>query len=136
MIAYRRVVDAVTTHYLRLPEAAQGQPSGQELCTLADGRTVVALFDGHALPIEQPAAISASIETLKLTDALRAEIKAASPHVRLINQRVQSAIAERYSTADEIKLIRTSPSPEALAYSAYVEECRAWGRIEKAKLGL
>lgn len=136
MIAYRRVVDSITTHSLRLPDATQGQQAGQELCTLADGRTVVALFDGHTLPAPQPAAIAGSIEPLTLTDALRAEIKATSPQVRLINQRVQLAIAERYSMADEIKLIRTSPSPEALAYNAYAEECRAWGRAEKAKLGL
>ena len=77
-----------------------------------------------------------SIEPLGLTDALREEIKAASPHVRLINQRVQAAIAERYSITDEIKLIRTAPSPEMEAYNAYAEECRAWGRAERAKLGL
>lgn len=136
MIAYRRVVDSITTHSLRLPDAAQGQQAGQELCTLADGRTVVALFDGHTLPTDQPAAIAASIETLTLTDTLRSEIKAVSPQVRLINQRVQMAIADRYSMADEIKLIRTSPSAEAVAYNAYAEECRAWGRAEKAKLGL
>lgn len=136
MIAYRRVSDAITTHYLRLPNAPQGQQAGQELCTLADGRTVVALFDGHVLPTDQPAAIADSIEGLTLTDALRAEIKAASPAVQLINTRVQAAIAERYSMADEIKLLRTAPSPEALAYNAYAEECRAWGRTEKAKLGL
>ena len=136
MIAYRRVSDAITTHYLRLPNAPQGQQAGQELCTLADGRTVVALFDGHILPTDQPAAIADSIEGLTLTDALRAEIKAASPAAQLINTRVQAAIAERYSMADEIKLLRTAPSPEALAYNAYAEECRAWGRTEKAKLGL
>lgn len=136
MIAYRRVVDSITTHSLRLPDAAQGQQAGQELCTLADGRTVVALFDGHTLPADQPAAIAASIETLTLTDTLRSEIKAVSPQVRVINQRVQMAIADRYSMADEIKLIRTSPSAEAVAYNAYAEECRAWGRAEKAKLGL
>jgi hypothetical protein len=136
LIAYRRVSDAITTHYLRLPNAPQGQQAGQELCTLADGRTVVALFDGHVLPTDQPAAIAKSIEGLTLNDALRAEIKAASPAVQLINTRVQAAIAERYSMADEIKLLRTAPSPEALAYNAYAEECRAWGRTEKAKLGL
>ncbi len=136
LIAYRKHIDATYTRELRLPEAPQGQPAGQELCTLADGRTVVALFDGHALPAEQHADISASIEPLTLTDTLRSEIKATSPHVRLINQRVQDAIAQRYSLADEIKLLRTAPSDEMLAYNAYAEECRAWGRAEKAKLGL
>ena len=84
LIAYRRVSDAVTTHYLKLPDAPQGQQAGQELATLPDGRTVVALFDGYTLPDEQPSAIDASIEALTLTPALREQIKASSPHVQLI----------------------------------------------------
>lgn len=135
MFAYRKVIDAVTTHTLRLPEGEQGQPTGQEIATLADGRTVVAVFGG-TLPEEQPAAIEASVEELTLTPELREAIKQASPHVRLINTRVQDAIAQRYSIADEIKLIRTAPSDEMTAYNDYAEECRAWGRAEKAKLGL
>lgn len=137
LIAYRKHIDAIYTHELRLPEGTDGQPAGQELCTLADGRTVVVLFDGYTLPAEQHATIASTIEVLTLTDALRAEIKAASPHVRLINQRVREAIASRYSLTDEIKLLRTAaPSAEMDAYNAWVEECRAWGRAEKAKLGL
>lgn len=138
LIAYRRVIDAVTTHSLRLPDAPAGQPSGQEIATLPDGRTIVVIFDGHTLPADQPAAIAASIETLPspLPEDLRSAIKAASPHVRLINTRVQAAIAERYSIPDEIKLLRTAPSAETAAYNDYAEDCRAWGRAEKAKLGL
>lgn len=138
MIVYRKVIDTVTTHTLRLPDAPMGQQAGQELATLPDGRTVVVLFDGHTLPANQPAAIAASIESLPqpLPADLQDAIKAASPHVRLINTRVQEAIAQRYSTFDEIKLLRTAPSPEMDAYNAYAEECRAWGRGEKAKLGL
>ena len=136
LIAYRKHIDAIYTHELRLPEGTDGQPAGQELCTLADGRTVVVLFDGYTLPAEQHATIASTIEVLTLTDALRAEIKAASPHVRLINQRVREAIASRYSLADELKLIRTAPRAEMDAYHAWVEKCRAWGRAEKAKLGL
>ena len=138
LIAYCKVIDTVTTHTLRLPDAPMGQQAGQELATLPDGRTVVVLFDGHALPVNQPAAIAASVETLPapLPDDLRDAIKAASPHVRLINTRVQAAICHRYTQADEIKLLRTAPSPEMDAYNAYAEECRAWGRAEKAKLGL
>jgi len=128
----------VTTHSLKLPDAPQGQQAGQELCTLADGRTVVALFDGFTLPTEQPTAIAASIEALAnpLPADLRDAIKLASPQVRLINSRVEAAIAERYSTSDEIKMLRIAPSPESAAYNAYVEDCRTWGRDEKAKLGL
>ena len=58
------------------------------------------------------------------------------PHVRLIRQRVHAAIRERYSLEDELELLRTAPSAEAVAWNAYVEDCRAWGRAERAKLGL
>lgn len=138
MIAYHLVIDAVTTHSLRLPDAPAGQQPAQEIATLPDGRTIVVIFDGHTLPDDQPAAIAASIETLPtpLPDDLREAIKAASPHVRLINARVQAAIADRYSIQDEIKLLRTAPSAEMDAYNDYAEDCRAWGRAEKAKLGL
>lgn len=136
LFAYRKHIDAIHTRELRLPDAHQGQQSGLELCTLADGRTVVALFDGFTLPAQQHADIVASIEPLALTDALREEISRLSPHIRLIDQRVRDTIADRYSITDEIKLIRTAPSPEMEAYNAYAEECRAWGRAEKAKLGL
>lgn len=138
LIAYRKLIDSVTTHTLHLPDALQGEQAAQEIATLVDGRTVVALFAGYVLPQTQPAAIAASIEVLPspLPADLREAIRAASPHVRLINQRVQEAIAQRYSMADEIKLIRTAPSPEMETYNAYAEECRAGGRSEKAKLGV
>lgn len=105
---------------------------------MPDGRTVVALFAGHTLPTQQPAEIKNSIEVLPspLPADLRDAIRAASPHVRLINQRVQDSIADRYSLADEIKLLRTAPSPEMTAYNTYAEECRTWGRAEKTKLGV
>ena len=119
-----------------MPEdPATRQRLGTELATI-DGVTYVALPDGATLPGEQPQEIAANVAPVTLTDAQRDAIKAASPHVRLINERVREAIAERYSFADEIKLLRTAPSPECIAYNAYAEECRAWGRAEKAKLGL
>ncbi len=138
MIAYRKVIDSVTTHTLRMPEAPQGEQSGQELATLADGRTVVVLFGAHTPPENQPAAIAASIEVLTspLPADLRDAIREASPHVRLIDQRVVEQIRARYSMDDEIKLLRIAPSEETAAWNAYVEDCRAWGRAEKAKLGL
>ena len=52
-----------------------------------------------------------------------------------INRRVVELIRTRYSLEDEIGLLRTGPSDEAAAYDAWVEECRAWGRGEKEKLG-
>ena len=64
LIAFRRVVTPIYTHTLRLPDTLQGQQAGQELATLPDGRTVVALFEGFTLPANQPAEIAASIEVL------------------------------------------------------------------------
>lgn len=139
LYAYVKKIDSITTHTLRLPHAPGGhEPQGQELATLPDGRTVVALFAGAALPTEQPAEIAASIEALPspLPSDLREAIKAASPQVRLINERVVAQIRARYSQDDEIGLLRRAPSAETSAWSAWVEDCRAWGRGEKAKLGL
>ena len=126
------------TWELRLPEAAPGQRQGQEIATLADGRTVVSLPDGATLPADQPAQIAASIQTLPspLPTELRDEIRAASPQVAYINQRVVQRIRERYSVDDEIKLLRIAPSPETAAWNAYVEDCRQWGREQRAVLGL
>lgn len=60
---------------------------------------------------------------------------------RLIDEQVVGYIRAKYSLEDEIKFLRIelfskAPDPEASAYNAYVEECRAWGRGEKHRLGL
>ena len=149
LFAYRKHIDAIHTRELRLPDAHQGQQSGLELCTLADGRAVVAMFDGFTLPAEQHVEIAPSIEPLTLTNALREEIKAASPHVRLIGQRMQEQIRSKYSTEDEMYFARigvgsalgvyvfeTGEAEALAAYGAHVEAVRQWGRAERAKLGL
>ena len=135
LISYRKHIDALVTRELRLPEGDDHQRLGQEIATLG-AATYVSLPDGVTLPTDQPAEIAASIATVTLTDALRAEIKAASPQVRLINATVAEKIAEAYSLADEIKLLRTAPSAEFEAYNAHAEACRDWGREQKAALGL
>jgi len=33
-------------------------------------------------------------------------------------------------------MLRIGPSPETEAYNDWAEECRAWGRAERVKLGL
>ncbi len=122
---------------MHLPEGDDHHQIGVELATLPGGVTYMCLPDGVTLPIDQPEEIAASIiNPAILAPELVAELKMASPHIRLINQRVADAIAERYTTADEIKLLRTAPSTEFNTYNAFVEDCRAWGRVEKAKLGL
>jgi hypothetical protein len=95
------------------------------------------LPDGATLPAGQPAEIAASITVgVTLTSAQAAAIRAASPHVRLVNHGVRDKIAERYSTSDEIKMLRLSPSAESAAYNAYVETCRQWGQAQRRALGL
>lgn len=56
--------------------------------------------------------------------------------INQINAEVVGMIRMRYSVDDEIKMLRLAPSDESSAYNDYVEECRAWGRGEKAGLGL
>ena len=151
LIAYRKVINAVTTHTLRLPDAPQGQQAAQELATLPDGRTVVALFDGFILPTDQPAEISASIEVLPtpLPDLVREQIKAASPQVKLITQNMIDQIRASYSIDDEMYFARIgvgaangmyAPTPDEMqamtVFGEFVEAARQWGRAERAKLGL
>lgn len=137
IVSYRKYVDKLVTRTLRLPDdATTHSPVGIELATLPNGVTYVSLPDGVVLPADQPAEIAASIQVVTLTPALRLAIKAASPHVQLIRQRVRDRIAEQYALSDEIMLLRTAPSPEHAAYNDYAESCRQWGRDERTKLGL
>jgi hypothetical protein len=117
----------------------------------ADGRTVVTIFDGHTLPTQQPSAIAASVEALPspLPDALRAEIRAASPHARLIAQRLVDRIRSKYTTDDETYFARigvgqalgtytmTPGEVQVIAqYQATAEAARAWAKAERDKLGI
>ncbi len=106
-----------------------------ELCTI-DGVTYVSVPDGAELPVDQPASIAESIEVVVITNELCELIKSQSTHVQLINDRVKSKIAERYSLSDELKEIRNSSSPSFAVYADYVEDCRQWGSEQKAALGL
>jgi len=131
---YQKIVDDYTTHCLVEPDynLLETEDRITELCTI-DGVTYVSVPDSITLPA-QPEQIT--VEEVVLTDELKAAIKAASPHVQLINDRVVSKIREVYSLNDEIKMIRLSPSAESTAYNEYVEACREWGRVAKANLGL
>jgi hypothetical protein len=130
--SYQKSVDAFTTHRLNEPRDANGASVAIELCEI-DGVTYVSVPSESVLP-EQPAEIT--VVAVALTDALRDQIKAASPHVSLINQRVVEQIREKYSADDEIKILSLPLSAESAEYNAYVRSCREWGAAEKAKLGL
>ena len=129
--AYKKYVDEIRTVGMLLPENGM-ERQGQELATI-DGITYVFVPDAAILPPQPP---EITVAPVTLTDVLREQIKAASPHVWLINERVVEMIRQRYSVDDEIKMLRIAPSDETTAYNAYVEECRAWGRDQKAALGL
>jgi hypothetical protein len=116
-----------------------------ELCTL-EGTTYVAVPDGVTLP-EQPPEIA--VTTPVLTPELKAQIKATSPHVALTYERTQALIRAKYSVDDEAYFARIGvgvavgaytfepgEQDELLAFGAFVESARAWGRGERAKLGV
>lgn len=105
-----------------------------ELCTL-DGETYIHVAGELPTLAEQ-----ISVEPVTLTDALKQQIKDASPHVKLIRARVVDKIREKYTLNDELKIMSlyfiNPEDPLIQECSDYKESCRAWGRIEKAKIGL
>ena len=131
IVVYQKIITAITTTQLVLPYDGM-QPLGQEIATVGND-TYVTLFDGAVLPT-QPIGINPV--TVTLTDELKAAIQTASPHVALINCRVVEHIRVEYTMDDELKLLRLGPSVAFTTYNTFVEECRTWGRAEKAKLGL
>lgn len=148
IVSYKKYTDKVISRMLELPEDNKGQPVGIELATLG-GVTYVSMPANATLPTTQPSEIKASVRAVTLTAALATEIKAASPHVKLINERVVERIRRDYTPEDELKFARISVadlSPSATvsaadkkasaAYQVAVEAARAWGKAEKAKLGL
>ena len=150
IVAYRKFIDAQRTVELRLPEGPMHARIGTELCTLSDGLTYVALPEGETLPADQPAEIVDSIiNPVTMTDDVRYQILGASPHCRLIAERVIERIRERYPLDEELFLNRIAtgvlaglyqyqPGEEAevLALGAWAEDCRQWGRQQRAALGL
>jgi hypothetical protein len=110
--------------------------------------TYVAIPDDIVLP-EQPQQIAASMQVVIMNDALKAEIKAASPHVALIAQRMIDYIRARYTIDDEMYFARIgigavngmyAPTSDEMTQMAvfgeFVEAAREWGRAQRAALGL
>ncbi len=130
--SYQKHIDSLRTVEIALPAGDNHQRIGTELATI-DGVTYVHVPDAASLP-DQPVEID--VAPAALTNGLKDAIKAASPHISLINSRIVEMIRLRYSMEDEIKLLRLAPSDETTAWNDYAEECRAWGREQKAALGL
>jgi len=131
---YKKIQDEFTTHTLKEPDYQEGDPRITELCAIGDV-TYVHVPEDLVLP-EQSDEIDATLEAVTLTDELKAEIKALSPHVRLINARVVEKIREKYSQDDELKAAHTAGSPFTIDFLAYRDQCIAWGNAEKAKIEL
>ena len=130
---------------MALPYEMDSENQCTELCTL-EGVTYVSVPDSVTLP-DQPAELTITEATI--TPELRDAIKAESPHCRLITERMEMRISSKYSLSDEQYFARIGvgaalgaytfapgEQDELLAFGAYVEAARQWGRDERAKLGL
>lgn len=147
--SYKKFITREVTRVLNTFNAADlDGPAITELATI-DGVTYVSVPDGASLSADQPADIADSIQLVELTDALREAIKAASPHIRLINQRFIDRLRERYSINDEqyftrigvgkslgIYEFKPGEQEQLLAFGVYAEECRAWAKEQRAAFGL
>lgn len=145
IVRYRKVYDQYTVHQMLLPEATS-ESSCTELATLPDGYTYVAVPEPLTIPEQTP---EIQVEVVALTSELRQVLKAASTHCELIASRVEQKIREKYSLNDEqyfsriasgaaLNLYSFEPGEQEalIAFGSYVENCRQWGRQERAKLGL
>ena len=143
--AYTKVSTPYTIIQMALPYEMDSENQCTELCTL-EGVTYVSVPDSVTLP-DQPAELTITEATI--TPELRDAIKAASPHCALIAERMEARIRSKYSLSDEAYFARIGvgaalgaytfdpgEQDELLAFGAYVEACRQWGRDERAKLGL
>lgn len=111
-----------------------------------DGWHYVFVPDGVTLP-EQHADIQ--WQAVTLTDALKEQIKSASRPCHLIAEAMQQRIRSVYSVEDEAYFARIGvgvalgayqfqPGEQdaLLAFGAFVESVRQWGRLEREKIGL
>ncbi len=143
--AYTKVSTPYTIIQMALPYEMDSENQCTELCTL-EGVTYVSVPDSVTLP-DQPAELTITEATI--TPELRDAIKAESPHCRLITERMEMRISSKYSLSDEQYFARIGvgaalgaytfapgEQDELLAFGAYVEAARQWGRDERAKLGL
>lgn len=140
--SYTKYIDSLISRTLVVPDGAT------ELAVIGDV-TYVSIPDTATLPTVQPDEISASIQTVTLTPALVEAIKAASPHVKLISDRMIEQIRAAYTIDDEMYFARIgvgaanglyTPTADELsalsAFGTFVEGVRQWGRDQRALLGL
>ena len=133
---YMKIITEYTTYTLLEPDYQDDDTRCTELCTIGDDTYIHVPLD-VTLP-SQPEQIT--LIDVDLTDELRSELKALSPHTRLINARVVEKIREKYTHDDEFKMHRKhmqgGATPETQAYINHVAAAMAWGVAEKGKIGL
>lgn len=120
--------------------------SGSTELAEVNGEVYVHVPDAAVIP-EQPAEIGWA--PANPTPEILSQIKAASRPVQLISEEMIRRIRERYSLDDEMFFARIGvgaatgmyqPTPAELAemteFGSFVESVRAWGREERARIGL
>lgn len=130
-----------TSYYFKAPE----DTAYTELAEV-DGWHYVHVPDEAVLPEQHP---EINLTPVTLTDDLKEQIKLRSRPVKLIHERMQQMIRDNYSLEDEQYFARIGvgvslgaytfqPGEQEalLAFGAFVEEVRQWGRAERAKIGL
>lgn len=121
-----------------LPDEKSTDPDVIELCEL-DGKTYVSVSDEALRTVMKSGGDLVEVSGATMAEempSIVAKIKSSAPAVKDIRAEVIRKIREKYSVDDEIYLLRTAPSPETAAWNDYVENCRQWGREQKALLGL
>lgn len=147
ILSYTKVFTPYTVLQMALPDSqgTNDELHCTELCRL-DGVTYVAVPAGVTLP-DQPAEIT--VLPVTLTPELKSAIKAASPHVALISERMIQKIRGTYTIDDEMFFARIgigaatgmyTPTDGEMAdmqaFGDFVESVRQWGRDERARLGI
>ena len=156
IMKYSKKTDQFTTHTLVEPDYEEGSDRITELCTI-DSLVYVSVPDSVTLP-DQPEVIGKTLEEVKLDDTLKAQIKKASVHYRLIEERVKNILPimkledgkyfmlsfdPKKMEAEKTKHligVTNNLKDELIPYMKnpenYTEEIEQWGEEQKAKLGL
>ncbi len=138
ILKYQKITDKFTTRSLKEPDYKDGDAKITEICTIGED-TYVHVPKGVVLP-EQSFDVDVTMQSIALDDELKKELKALSPHVRLINARVLEKIREKYTINDEFKMLfelsQGTSKTETDAYISHIKSCRAWGQGQKEKIGV
>ena len=128
-IKAKRITTATTTLSLRPldKEALICYESGDEEFYGVDVTDVEAF-----LAAQDPALEAAEVSYSDIEDVLKE-----SRLLKDVDNITKARIAERYSIADEIKMLKLPKTDaERVIYQTYVDACRAEGRTKKRDLGL